>query len=31
MRGANWAPRMWADRGKDIMQGAAKLAGGRAL
>ena len=30
MRGAFWAPRMWADRGKDIMQGTAKLAGGKA-
>lgn len=29
MRGAFWAPRMWADRGKEIMQGTAKLAGGK--
>ena len=29
MRGAFWAPRMWADRGEQIMRGAAKLAGGR--
>lgn len=29
MRGAYWALRMWADRGKEIMDGAAKIAGGR--
>ena len=29
MRGANWAERMWADRGEDIIEGAAKMAGGR--
>lgn len=29
MRGANWAPRMWEDRGEEIAQGAAKIAGGR--
>lgn len=29
MRGAFWAPRMWADRGDQIMRGAAKIAGGR--
>lgn len=28
-RGALWAERMWADRGDDIVQGAAKTAGGR--
>lgn len=28
-RGAFWAERMWADRGEEIVQGAAKRAGGR--
>ena len=26
LRGPNWVTRMWADRGDEIMQGAAKLA-----
>lgn len=29
MRGAFWAERMWADRGDEITEGAAKRAGGR--
>jgi hypothetical protein len=29
MRGAFWATRMWADRGDQIMDGAAIIAGGR--
>lgn len=29
MRGANWAPRMWADRGAELVAGATKIAGGR--
>ena len=29
MRGALWAERMWVDHGDDIVQGAAKIAGGR--
>lgn len=29
MRGAFWAERMWAARGDEITEGAAKLAGGR--
>ena len=29
MRGAFWVERMWADRGDEIVTGAAKLAGGR--
>lgn len=29
-RGAEWAARMWADRGDKIMEGAAKIAGGKA-
>ena len=29
MRGANWATRMWGDRGEQIMDGAAIIAGGR--
>lgn len=29
MRGAYWAERMWADRGSEIVSGAAKIAGGR--
>ena len=29
MRGAFWVSRMWADRGERIVQGAAKIAGGK--
>lgn len=28
LRGPNWAGRMWADHGKEILQGAAKISGG---
>ena len=30
MRGAHWVERMWADRSEEIIEGAAKVAGGRA-
>lgn len=30
MRGAHWGERMWADYGDEIIQGAAKMAGGTA-
>lgn len=30
LRGARWAERMWLDRGREIVRGAAQMAGGEA-
>ena len=30
LRGKEWTPRMWADRGKEIVEATAKFCGGRA-